>query len=245
MCSLVPVEGVGVVRTGEDLPLGGVEGVARCRLVLVDLEAARDAIEGAVLPAKAWQASDPFALGVELEFAVDIVEPDAEPAAKPDRTVRHVFSAKPVELARPAVTNEGDMAAPHQDAEIVRRVKDLDPQAKAVLDVLARTASEAGHPFSRGAGLTVRRWHIYRALLRLAAHFGADIEEDFIRATVALVLPEVEQPGVALGPAIGSLTHDEAMRFVQGAIQVIAADAVLTIDDSGHPKWLGIGNPAA
>jgi hypothetical protein len=35
------------------------------------------------------------------------------------------------------------------------------------------------------------------------------------------------------------------MRFVQAAIQVIAQDAVLTIDDAGQPKWLGVGNPAA
>ena len=40
-------------------------------------------------------------------------------------------------------------------------------------------------------------------------------------------------------------TIEEAMRFVRAAIQVIAQDAVLTIDDAGQPKWLGVGNPAA
>lgn len=222
-----------------------LQGTAVCRLVLVDLEAARKAVEDIVLPAKAWQASDPFAHGIELEFSVPVVEPEA----KPDRGVRHDFSKPaqptPVPFERPTVDNEGDVVSDQQDAEIVRRVRELDQQAKAVLDVLARTAKEAGHPFSRGAGLTLRRWHIYRALLRLGAHFAAELEDHHIRATLALVLPDTAQPGVALGPAIGSLTLEEARRFVQAAIQVMAADAALTFDDAGHPKWLGVGNTAA
>lgn len=230
-------------------------GKATCRLVLVDLEAGVWAIENAIMPAKQWQArkdlfafvgSDEPCIEVPCAPLADEADPfEGLPNAERERSVRHVFSVAPIELERPKVTDEGDAMSDAQVAEIRKRASELDPQAKAVLDTLAKEANAAGHPFSIGAGPTLRRWHIYRALLRLAAHWGADLEADFIRATLALVLPEVAQPGVALGAAIGSLTTDEAMRFVQAAIQVIAQDAVLTIDDAGQPKWLGVGNPAA
>ena len=59
------------------------------------------------------------------------------------------------------------------------------------------------------------------------------------------MLPDAAQPGVALGPAIGSLTLDEAQRFVQAAIAVISTDAALHIDDTGQPRWHGVSLPAA
>lgn len=224
-----------------------LEGKAVCRLVLCDIAAGRQVIEDVILKAKEWNARrDLFAFthADEPTVEVAVLEPaEAEPT--PDRSVRHIFTADPIALERPQVTDEGDRMSDAQVAEIRKRAGELDPQAKAVLDVLAKEANAEGHPFSIGAGPTLRRWHIYRALLRLAAHWGADLEADFIRATLALVLPEAAQPGISLGGAIGSLDMDEAMRFVQAAIQVIAQDAVLTIDDAGQPKWLGVGNPAA
>lgn len=231
-------------------------GKATCRLVLADIEAGRKAIESVILPAREWQAKrDLFAFTHPDEPAVEIdIEQPAEdtsdpfeglPNATQERSVRHVFSVNPITLERPKVTTEGDEISEAQHNEIRKRVLALDPQSKALLTTLAKESSEAGHPFSIAAGKTLRRWHIYRALLRLAGHFAADLEADHIRATLALVLPEVEQPGIPLGPAIGSLTTDEAQRFVHASIQVIAADAALTFDDSGHPKWLGLGNPAA
>lgn len=241
-------------------------GKATCRLVLVDLEAGVWAIENAIVPAKQWQArKDLFAFvgpdepTIEVPCAplVDDADPfEGLPNAERERSVRHVFDMpKPriidldtftsAQLERPKVTDEGDAMTDAQVAEIRKRAGELDPQAKAVLDALAKEANAGGHPFSIGAGPLLRRWHIYRALLRLAAAFAAELDDTIIRATLALVLPEAAQPGVRLGPAIGSLTIDEAMRFVQAAIQVIAQDAVLTIDDAGQPKWLGVGNPAA
>jgi hypothetical protein len=236
------------------LPVGeALAGTAVCRLVLVDIEAGEWAVREVIQRARQWQArKDLFAFTVEPHVEVPVGEWEDEsdpfeglPSAERERSVRHVFSVEPIALERPRVPEEGDAMSDAQVAEIRKRAGELHQQAKAVLDALAKEANAAGHPFSIGAGPTLRRWHIYRALLRLAAHWGADLEADFIRATLALVLPEVAQPGIPLGPAIGSLTLDEAMRFVQAAIQVIAQDAVLTIDDAGQPKWLGVGNPAA
>jgi hypothetical protein len=164
------------------------------------------------------------------------------------RTVRHDFGAEAVAaiVRRPAVADEGGAITPAQVDEIRRRVNALDPQALAVLDVLAKSAAGVGKPFSIGAGPVLRRWHTYRALLRLGAHFGAGLTDDHVRATVAVVLPEAGQPAVPLGPAIGSLTTDEAQAFVRVAIAVIAADtASIETDDTGAIRWHGVDTTAA
>jgi len=174
-------------------------------------------------------------------IVVDLAAPAPAPAAKPKRTVRHDFGIKAVAAVsnRATVTDEGPVISPLQIEQIRSRVTDLDPQARAVLDALAKQAAGVGRPFSIGAGPTQRRWHLYRALLRLAAHFGAELTEDHVRATVATVLAEAGQPAVPLGPAIGSLTLDEAEALVQAAIAVIAADraAIETDEDTGALRW--------
>jgi hypothetical protein len=125
------------------------------------------------------------------------------------------------------------------------------PYSQTAVDAMKTVAGATWDKASKtwraplGAGRTVRRWHIYRALLRLAAHFGDDLHDDFIRATLAMVLPEAAQPAVELGPAIGSLTLDEAQRFVVAAIAVIAAEPTITFDDAGAPSWLGVDHQAA
>ena len=150
-----------------------------------------------------------------------------------------------VRLERAVAFDEGGDMTDQQHATVRAKADELPPQAKAVLGALTKQAHAAGYPFSIGAGRTIRRWHIYRALLRLAGHFGDDLHDDFIRATLALVLPEAAQPAVELGPAIGSLTLDEAQRFVQAAIAVIAANPTITFDDAGTPMWLGVDHQAA
>lgn len=167
-------------------------------------------------------------------------------AAAKARTVKHKFGSSAGPLVRPAATDEGGDITSAQQDECKRRAAALDPQAFALLDTLARDAKVGGHPFSLGAGPTVRRWHIYRALLRLGAHYGAELEADHIRATLALVIPDAAQLAVGLGPAIGSLTTDEAMRFVQAAVAVIAAAPTApNIDDNGCPHWADVSLPAA
>lgn len=167
-------------------------------------------------------------------------------AAAKVRSVNHQFGPPKLDAARPAATDEGGEITPAQHDECKRRAKALNPQAFALLDGLARDAKAGGHPFSLGAGPTVRRWHIYRALLRLGAHYGAGLQPDHIRATLALVLPDAAQPAVELGPAIGSLTTDEAMRFVQAAVAVIAVAPIApTIDDNGGPHWADVSIPTA
>jgi len=223
-----------------------LNGQATARLVLVDIWAARTVVEDVILRARAWQArKDLFAFTMDPPVVVEVAEP------KVDRGVRHDFGVvaevvETVTLARAVVFDEGGEMTDQQHATVRAKADELPPQAKAVLGALTKQAHAAGYPFSIGAGRTIRRWHIYRALLRLAGHFGDDLTDDFIRATLAMVLPEAAQPAVELGPAIGSLTIDEAQRFVQAAIAVIAANPTITFDDAtGAPTWLGVDHQAA
>lgn len=228
-----------------------LNGQATARLVLVNISAARHVIETVIMRAREWQArKDLFAFTMDPPVVVEVAEP------KVDRTVRHDFSASAsnlaaheeircVRLERAVVFDEGGDMTDQQHATVRAKADELPLQAKAVLGALTKQAHAAGYPFSIGAGRTIRRWHIYRALLRLAGHFGDDLTDDFIRATLALVLPEAAQPAVELGPAIGSLTIDEAQRFVQAAIAVIAANPTITFDDAGVPSWLGVDHQAA
>lgn len=223
-----------------------LNGQATARLVLVDIWAARTVIGDVIMRARAWQArKDLFAFTMDPPVVVEVAEP------RVDRSVRHDFGVvaevvETVTLARAVVFDEGGDMTDQQHATVRAKADELPPQAKAVLGALTKQAHAAGYPFSIGAGRTIRRWHIYRALLRLAAHFGDDLHDDFIRATLALVLPEAGQPAVELGPAIGSLTIDEAQRFVQAAIAVIAANPTITFDDAtGAPTWLGVDHQAA
>lgn len=219
-----------------------LSGRAVCRFVLVDIASAGTIIDQVIMPAKQWAARrDLFALahGEEPQVAYDIAMPT-------DRSIRHDFGlvAEPP-APRPAVVDEGELVNADQVAELKRRAADLDPQARALLDTLAKAAKEADRPFSIGAGPTRRRWHIYRALLRLAGRFGAELEADHVRATLALVIPDAAQPAVELGPAIGSLTTDEAMRFVQAANAVIAQKPAIQIADDATPHWVGVALPTA
>lgn len=161
-----------------------------------------------------------------------------EPApARPDRSVRHDFGAAATPAPVVEITAE-PMMSDEQRAELRRRVDALEPEARAVLDAIAREARDCGRPISIGAGATLTRWHLYRAMLRLAAHFGADLEADHVRATVAAVVPDAAMPGVTLGLALGSLELDEAQALVAAAVGVIAHGPALQIDDSGCVRWL-------
>lgn len=234
-----------------------LQGKATCRLVLVDLQAARTVVEGVVMPAKEWQArSDVFAMvaahepQVVIDIEVDdppaVEEPEVDPfdglptaTANGTRTVRHDFGI----ADRAPVNDEGGRCTDEQVKLVRDRGAELAPQAKASLDALVRAAKAAGRGFSIGTP-TMRRWHIYRALIRLGLHFGDGLEDVHVRATLALVLPEVAQLGVELGPAIGSLTTDEAAAFVRAAIAVLAADPALTITDI-DARWLNVSLSAA
>lgn len=169
---------------------------------------------------------------------------DAAPADTPARTVRHDFGI----AARPAPAAGADepMMSDKQQADLKARAAALDPQARALLDAIAKEASAEGRPFSLGAGPTLVRWHVYRALLRLGAHYGSDLTAEHVRATVAMVLADAAYPGVRVGFAIGSMDIDEAQAFVRAAIAVISAEApTIHIDDTGTVRWAGVDNQAA
>lgn len=218
-----------------------MSGRATCRMILVDIASARRTIDEVIMPAKAWaQRRDLFAVAHSAEPAVSVA------VAKIDRSVRHDFGV----VATPAVDvradlDEGDTISDEQLDEVKRRAGELPPQARALLDSLARDAKTAGVPLSMGAGPTRRRWHLYRAMLRIAAHFGDDLEADHLRATLALVVPDAGQPAVSLGAAIGSLSLAEAMRFVQAAVAVIEQQPAIQIADDGSPTWADVRLPAA
>ena len=220
-------------------------GKATCRLVLVDLELGRDVVENVVLPAKAWQARrDLFAHVSPNEPTVELaVEVDHEPDATVDLLEQSIVEESNRSIhERPTPEDEGPLIKPDEVAELKAMVKQLDPQAYAMFDALAKEAHRAERPFSI-AHPTKRRSHIYWALIRLGQHFGADLEEDHVRASLALVLPEAAMPGVFLGHALGTLTLDEAKRLSE--ITTAAVGAALTYDDAGRPMWLGVDNPAA
>ena len=220
-------------------------GKATCRLVLVDLELGRDVVENVVLPAKAWQARrDLFAHVSPNEPTVELaVEVDHEPDATVDLLEQSIVEESNRSIhERPTPEDEGPLIKPDEVADLKAMVKQLDPQAYAMFDALAKEAARAERPFSI-AHPTKRRSHIYWALIRLGQHFGADLEEDHVRASLALVLPEAAMPGVFLGHALGTLTLDEAKRLSD--ITTVAVGAALTYDDAGRPMWLGVDNPAA
>lgn len=224
-------------------------GKATCRLVLVNITAARLVVEDVVLKAKEWQKRrDLFALPHADEPTIEVAalnEPADLTLTPEDPIVEQlVESINRVAWDRPPVSGEGPFIKPQQRDDLQNRVKELNPRAYALLGALAKEAHRAGHPFAISSP-TTRRWHIYRALLRLATHFGEHLEEDHIRATLALVSPEVQQPGIFLGPAIGSLELDEAERFVEATLAVLASDPALTFDDAGRPTWAGVDTPAA
>lgn len=222
-------------------------GKAVCRLILVDLEAGRQVVEQVVMPARQWQArKDVFAVAAPfepvVELAVDIEQADDGTADLLEQSiVEHTNSSI---LERPTPDDEGPFIRPDEVAELRALVKQLDPQAYAMFDALAKEAHRAERPFSI-AHPTKRRSHIYWALIRLGRHFGPDLEEDHIRATLALVLPEVAMPGVFLGHALGVLTLDEAKRFSEASHIPTQINTALTYDDARRPQWFGVDNPAA
>ena len=219
-------------------------GKATCRLVLVDLELGREVVENVVLPAKAWQARrDLFAPGPPTDPAVELPIDIAATDTTVELLEQSVIEHANVSIAqRPTPEDEGPFIKPDEVADLKAMVKQLDPKAYAMFDALAKEAARAERPFSI-AHPTKRRSHIYWALIRLGQHFGADLEEDHVRASLALVLPEAAMPGVFLGHALGTLTLDEAKRLSE--ITTAAVGAALTYDDAGRPSWLGVDNPAA
>lgn len=144
--------------------------------------------------------------------------------APPRGTVRHQFSATPTTprppapAPEPAAATEPEISAAQQ-ADIVRRVRELDPAAHATLQTLATNANAAGRPIGLAAGPSRRRWHIYRALIRIATHHGPHLTDDHIRQLVEQAAPGVDCAGDQLGPAIGRLDLGQTELLVQAAIK--------------------------
>lgn len=228
------------VRTDVALVLHVEAGTGRCDIHAVSVPAGHDAALMALEVRRVRTTDKRDRLVVEDWQGTPV------PVAPAGRSVRHDFGGVRVAVERPAVTDEGPSMTPTQLATIKAKVAEIHPEARAVLDALAKQAAGVGRPFSVGAGPLLRRWHLYRALLRLAARFGAELTEDHVRATVAVVLPEAAQPAVPLGPAIGSLDLAEAEALVHAALAVVGADRpAIQTDDTGAVRWAGVDHQAA
>lgn len=205
--------------------LEALEGTATCRLVLVDLEAGRNAASLCV-QAAAWErrkdvfgmlhdqgpieiAIGPSVLEQQLEASVSRLQPPPDEGTIPEDSLQYILG----------------------------RVASLRGDARTLFERYAKEAHEAGRSFSIRTTRSTRRWWIYRALLALAAGLGDTIDDDNVRATVAVVLPEAAQLAIPTGTAIGSLTLEEAKRFHDVALAVVADRPGLAFTDDGSPHW--------
>lgn len=198
-----------------------LNGNAHCDLILVDLNAGRYGAELCMLAGEWESRGDLFA-----DFH-DVVEPKALP--DPHRHAGLI-------VARPAPTDDGRIGDDAL-AAIVGRVAALPAEARAVLEGYALAAHAAGKGFNIRKEPSRRRHYLYRALLQLAEHFGADLEDDHVRAAVAVVLPEAGQLAVPLGEALGSLVEHEAALLLDVVLSVVNDDPALHYSDDGSPRW--------
>ncbi|HXH35024.1 MAG TPA: hypothetical protein VNJ54_11500 [Plantibacter sp.] len=122
--------------------------------------------------------------------------------------------------------DEGAAASPESVAWLRHHFDELPADAKAWVGSLTRQARDAGVDWRISQKATVRRYHLGRAVVALAAagsdlfdfaYFGFDTLADVIRglAYSATDREEVTQEAIPLGAALGTLDADEATRFAQ------------------------------
>jgi hypothetical protein len=214
--------------------LEALEGTAVCRLVLVDLNAGRNAAELCVRAAAWERCNDVFG------FVHD--EADVEVPIGPTKLEQQLESSlarlDPHRLWGPLPEGYDTGTITDEALKLTRaRVNALPAEARTILEHYARQAHEVGRSFSISTTRSTRRYLIYRALLTLAEKHREGLDDDLVRATVAMVLPEAGQLAVPLGAAIGSLDPTEAARFLDVAIAVTAEDVALQFSDDGSPRW--------
>lgn len=131
--------------------------------------------------------------------------------------------------------DEGEiLGLEHEDVIGLRkRVERLEPIAKTIAEEWMAEAVAAGRGFAIKILPSRRRWLIYRVALDMATLMDGEIDQ--VRATLALVIPDIEQPTTTVGAALGSLTIDEARRLLD-VIPVLARTGELTFDGE-TPRW--------
>lgn len=214
--------------------LEALKGTATCRLVLVDLEAGRNAAELCVRAAAWERRKDVFGL-LHDEAAIEVA---IGPSELEEQLESSLAQLDPHRLWGPLPEGYDEGAITDGALRLtLARVDALPAEARTVLEQYARQAHEVGRSFSVRTTRSTRRFLIYRALLTLAEKYREGLDDDQVRATVATVLPEAAQLAVPLGAAIGSLDPKEAARFLDVAISVTVDDPALQFSDDGSPRW--------
>jgi hypothetical protein len=169
---------------------------------------------------------------IEREYSV--------PFGDRDPRVRRPPAPEPVPAPSPRPAPAEGEPVEAQDVDgITKRIDALDGAVRAVLNTWAGEAHQAGVGFNLRQKPSARRYAIYRACLELAHLIDAEAPDDDeqVRATVALIVPDAAQPAVPIGQALGALTLDEATRLAGCAAAVRTRHPALTYGDDGRPQW--------
>lgn len=246
------------------LPVGeALAGKATCRLVLVDLDAGRDAADVVMRADVANKRTDVFHLAPAHEYTVDVVDP-----AEAIERIEDVFAGLPkaddkpftprptpqriTAVAKPAGEDINDGEGPYattQEVEAARKaLRSLTGQPYERLNALYAAAAKA-HPSKHGISLKVPSWRrvlIANALVELATAFPDHLDDETLRC-IGVVILDAQQPAVELHDAYVALSTREAETFRDVARAVGAGQAALDLSD-GLIAWSVpalAANPAA
>jgi hypothetical protein len=128
----------------------------------------------------------------------------------------------------PSPPTEGELVADVDIAALKFNYNNLLPDAQTWVAALVAEGHTAGVPWNTGSLHSERRYHLGRAIVRLAGHsfdgeyeFGigvlADTTNDIARGLLGAATDreEVEQDSLPLGAAIGTCDATEAARFAE------------------------------
>lgn len=222
--------------------LAALDGEAVCRLVLVDLEAGRNA-GNLCVAARAWERrTDVFSLPIE-DLAVRVPVGDGLPVS-PELDVDDVDEIAPTVEAAPTVgatpQQQKDALAfrrpPAEGGDVAdgfdtlrRRYATLTVDARTWIAALTEQAIQAGVSFHSASSHTVRRYEIIRGLVALCDGDDRFADDDILRGLLELVIGDVAQfPAVTPGAALGSLNVHEAATFARHCDQLVDGDLAVT-----------------
>lgn len=160
---------------------------------------------------------------IERQFGMPFTSPDPR---------RQTFTIEPEPDPLPDPVDEGREMDEEDVAAILKKVDDLDPAVRSVLNGWASEAHRAGVGFSIRMKPSQRRFEIYRACLNLAPLAG---DADVVLAAIDYVQPDGQaaQLDEPIGLTLGRLTTDEANRLADAAHAVTSGRLVLNFRDDG------------
>ncbi len=107
----------------------------------------------------------------------------------------------------------------------------LTAEQQAAMAQWVKEGDDSRRPWRITARSCSRRFHLYRAACRLATFAMTDdgVDDDMVRALLAMALGCDVQPAVSVGAAIGQLSIDEAKRLCD-----VVDAGTIRIDAEGH-----------